>query len=87
MSQLLRVLKPSGRILFLEHGVIADANVARWQRRLDCMQRLFADGCTLPLNVAELLAAQPFSAMDIETFHIEEAPETHGYMYQGVARK
>ncbi len=87
MAELFRVLKPGGHILFLEHGVSPDARVARWQRRLDWFQRLVADGCTLTLNVPELLATQPFSSVEINNFYMEETPKTHGYMYRGVATK
>lgn len=87
MAELFRVLKPGGHILFLEHGVSPDAKVARWQRRLDWFQRLVADGCTLTLNVPELLATQPFSSVEINNFYMEETPKTHGYMYRGVATK
>ena len=87
MSELFRVLKPGGRMLFLEHGISPDARVAKWQRRLNRLQRLFADGCTLTLNVPELLSTQPFSSVEINNFYMEETPQTHGYMYRGVATK
>jgi SAM-dependent methyltransferase len=87
MSELYRVLKPGGRILFLEHGISPDAKVANWQRRLNWLQRRFGDGCTLTLNVPELLSTQPFSSVEIDNFYLEETPKTHGFMYRGVATK
>jgi ubiquinone/menaquinone biosynthesis C-methylase UbiE len=87
MAELFRVLKPGGRVLFLEHGVSPDAKVARWQWRLNGLQRLFGDGCTLTLDVPELLSTQSFSSVEIDTFYIEDTPKTHGFMYRGVATK
>ena len=34
-SEILRVLKPDGKLIFCEHGLAPDASVARWQRRID----------------------------------------------------
>ena len=87
MSELFRVLKPGGRILFLEHGVSPDVKVARWQRRLNWAQRLLGDGCILTLDVPELLSTLPFSTVEIDNFYMEDTPRTHGYMYRGVATK
>lgn len=87
LGELLRVLKPGGRLLFLEHGLSPDEKVARRQRRWNWARRLFADGCTLTLDVASLLATQPFSSVDCDTFSMEQTPETHGFMYRGVATK
>ena len=56
-------------------------------QRLDGIQRLFADGCTLTLDVRGLLATQPFREIEIDNFYLEKTPRTHGYMFRGVARK
>ena len=87
MSELFRVLKPGGRILFLEHGLSPDAKVAKWQRRLNWLQQIVAVGCTLTLDVPELLATQPFSSVEIDNFSMEKTPRTHGYMSRGTATK
>jgi len=87
MSELFRVLKPGGRIYFLEHGLSPDAKVAKWQQRLNFVQRMFADGCTLTLEVPRLLETQPFSSVEIDTFYMEKTPSTHGYMFRGTATK
>ncbi len=87
MAELYRVLKPSGRLLFLEHGISPEANVSNWQRRLNWLQQRFGDGCTLTLDVPKLLATQPFCSVEIDTFYLEQTPKTHGYMYRGVATK
>ncbi len=87
MSELFRVLKPGGRILFLEHGVSPDSKVAKWQRRLNWTQRILADGCSLTLDVPTLLATQPFKSVEIDNFYMEKTPRTHGYMFRGTATK
>ena len=50
-ERLRRVLRPGGRLVFVEHGLSPDAGVARWQRRLDPVQRRPAGGCRLTLPV------------------------------------
>ena len=86
MRELYRVLKRGGRFLFLEHGLSDIPKVQTWQRRLNWLQQFIA-GCRLDLNIRELLAGQPFAAVEIENFYLEKTPKTHGFMYQGVATK
>ena len=43
-----RVLRPSGTLRFIEHGLAPDASVARWQRRLDPFWTRFGGGCLCP---------------------------------------
>lgn len=87
ISEIFRVLRPGGQLFFLEHGISPDERVARWQRRLNPLQRIFADGCTLILNVPELLAAELFNSIEFDNFYIKELPKTHAYMFCGTATK
>ncbi len=87
MGELFRVLRPNGRILFLEHGLSPDEKVSKWQHRLNWFQGKLADGCRLDLDVRGLLASQPFKSVEMDNFYMEKTPRTHGYMYRGVAVK
>ena len=87
MTELFRVLRPRGRLLFLEHGLSPDTKVMKWQRRLNWLQQRVADGCTLTLDVSQVINTQPFSSVEVDNFYMENTPKTHGYMYRGVATK
>jgi ubiquinone/menaquinone biosynthesis C-methylase UbiE len=87
LGELYRVLKPGGRFLFLEHGLSTEPGVQKWQRRLNWLERRLADGCHLDRNMKELVAAHPFSSLEVEEFYMQRTPRTHGYIYRGVARK
>src|SRR6478736_225494 len=57
LEEVRRVLRPGGRLHFLEHGLSPDASVAAWQRRLDPVQRAVAGGCHLSRDVPALVTA------------------------------
>jgi ubiquinone/menaquinone biosynthesis C-methylase UbiE len=86
LREVVRVLKPTGSFLFLEHGLSPDPAVQRWQRRLNRLEQWLADGCNLDRPIAALVAAQPFATVAVDAFYLEHVPPTHGYLYQGVAR-
>lgn len=87
VAEAYRVLKPGGTFLFLEHGLSPEAGVQKWQRRLNRLQMLLANGCRLDRNIEALFAAQPFVSVEIKQFYLEKTPRTHGYVYRGEARK
>jgi SAM-dependent methyltransferase len=45
IAEAARVLRPGGRLLFLEHVRSDDPGLARWQDRLERPWRFLADGC------------------------------------------
>lgn len=87
LSEIHRVLKPGGKFLFLEHGLSPDPGVARWQRRLNGLERLLADNCHLDRDIRALVSRQPFSSVEAESYYLEKTPKTHGYFSQGAAIK
>ena len=87
LSEVYRVLKPGGKFLFLEHGLSPEPGVQKWQRHLNWLEMRLADGCHLDRNMKELIAAQPFSSVEVEEFYLERTPKTHGYLYRGIAVK
>jgi ubiquinone/menaquinone biosynthesis C-methylase UbiE len=87
LGEVYRVLRPGGRFLFLEHGLSPEPNVQKWQRRLNWLEMRLADGCHLDRNIKGLVAARPFSSIEIEEFYLERTPKTHGYLFRGIGTK
>jgi len=85
LAEIRRVLRPGGRYVFLEHGLSPDPKVARWQRRLNGIQRRFAAGCLLDIPVREELDAAGFEFAELEQYYLKEQSRTHTYFYDGVA--
>jgi ubiquinone/menaquinone biosynthesis C-methylase UbiE len=80
-----RILKPGGRLYFLEHGRAPDAGVRRWQDRLNGVQRAIAGGCTLNRDIPALLRSAGFELQGLEARYFPGIPRTHGYLYSGAA--
>jgi ubiquinone/menaquinone biosynthesis C-methylase UbiE len=87
LSEVYRVLKASGTLLFLEHGLSPEPSVQKWQHRLNWLEMRLADGCHLDRNIKELVAARPFVSVEVDEFYLEKTPKTHGYLYRGIAAK
>ena len=65
-----RVLRPGGAFAFLEHGLAPEPGVARWQRRLDPLEKAVAGGCHLSRDMVALVSSAGFDivAMDRRYF-------------------
>ena len=58
LREMRRVLRPSGTLLFVEHGEAPELNIARWQRRLDPLWTHLAGGCHLDRPIDRLITGQ-----------------------------
>jgi ubiquinone/menaquinone biosynthesis C-methylase UbiE len=67
LGEIRRVLTPGGRFLFIEHGGSDDADLARWQRRLDPLWQRLAGGCHLSRNVVASMPSAGFRLVELET--------------------
>lgn len=79
------MLKPGGAFLFLEHGLSDVPSVARWQRRLNPIQRVIGRGCELDKPIDRLVAAAGLEISRLDRFVIPGAPRPHATMYRGAA--
>ncbi|NWG24661.1 MAG: methyltransferase domain-containing protein [Pseudorhodoplanes sp.] len=85
LREMRRVLKPEGRLLFLEHGRADDANVARWQDRLNGVWRIIGCGCNLNRDTTALLREAGFDIQAVERFYLDGSPRPVGFHCRGVA--
>jgi ubiquinone/menaquinone biosynthesis C-methylase UbiE len=80
-----RVLKPGGRLLFVEHGRAPEPGVARWQDRLDPFWLRLSGGCHLNRKIDDLLSDAGFRVDQLETGYIS-GPRIMTFLYEGAAR-
>jgi ubiquinone/menaquinone biosynthesis C-methylase UbiE len=66
LAEARRVLRPGGRLLFIEH-VRADGALARWQDRLEGVWRHVGNGCHANRDTLTTLSAHGFAVRDVET--------------------
>ena len=84
LSEVRRVLRPGGSLHFLEHGLAPDPGVARWQHRLDPVQRRVFAGCHLSRDVPGLVEAAGFEIAELRAEYQPGPrvmrPWTYGYL-------
>jgi ubiquinone/menaquinone biosynthesis C-methylase UbiE len=86
LIEMRRVLKPGGRLLFVEHGLSPEPLVARWQHRLTPCWKHIGGGCHLDRKIDGLVGAAGIQIEAIETAYMK-GPKAWTFMYQGQATR
>jgi len=84
LKEMRRVMRPDGQLLFCEHGLAPDANVARWQQRLTPAWRKIAGDCHMDRDIPTLLQSGGFTVADLQQMYIP-GPKVLSYNYWGRA--
>ena len=84
LSEIKRVIKPGGKVIFAEHGQSPDENIRRWQRRINPVWSRIAGGCQLNREIEILYESSGFKFKSIERGYLE-GPKFATYNYRGIA--
>jgi ubiquinone/menaquinone biosynthesis C-methylase UbiE len=83
-DEIRRVLRPGGRLLFVEHGRAQQRSVARWQDRLDPLWSRIAGGCHLNRSPDVLIRQAGLRIDRLETGYLP-GPRIMTFLYEGSA--
>ena len=86
LAEIRRVLKPGGTALFLEHGAAPDAEVAKWQRRIEPVWKRIGGNCHLTRPISDAYEAAGFAVDRQAAAYIPKTPRPFGWYEYGAAR-
>ncbi|QDM40382.1 class I SAM-dependent methyltransferase [Altererythrobacter sp. TH136] len=87
LAELLRILRPGGRFLYLEHGRAPDPAPARWQRIIEPAWKRMMGNCHLTRPVSSAIADAGFAIQPAGERYLEKMPRWVGWMEWGVGIK
>ncbi|WP_322883609.1 class I SAM-dependent methyltransferase (plasmid) [Sinorhizobium medicae] len=85
LTEMRRVLRPQGKLLFVEHGLSPDRGVRWWQDRLTPIWGRISGGCHLNRPIRSIIENGGFRIDRIETGYMQ-GPKPMTFMYEGSAR-
>lgn len=85
LTEIRRVLKPGGALIFIEHGRAPAPAVARWQARLDPLWGRCAGGCHLNRDIVGLVEAADFRFRRLDEGYLVKGPKFLTWHFDGEA--
>jgi ubiquinone/menaquinone biosynthesis C-methylase UbiE len=85
LAEAARVLKPGGKLLFVEHVRAEGPSLARWQDRFEKPWRFIADGCHCNRDTVSMIEASPFRLDRVDRGQLPKAVPIVKPLVWGVA--
>jgi ubiquinone/menaquinone biosynthesis C-methylase UbiE len=85
LAEAARILKPGGRLIFVEHVRSDDPSLARWQDRLERPWRFVGDGCHCNRDTVATIEASPLQVDQVEHGRLPKAPPLVRPLVRGTA--
>jgi hypothetical protein len=79
------VLRPEGRLIFIEIGLAADEAVRRWQRRWEPAHRKLFAGLRLTKDIPAVIREAGFVPERIESGYMTPFPKSWAHCFWGLA--
>jgi ubiquinone/menaquinone biosynthesis C-methylase UbiE len=74
LGELRRVLKPGGRLMFIEHVRSDEPGLARWQDRLNGLNRIVGHGCNCNRPTLTGIRTAGFTIIGLDRHEMKKAP-------------
>jgi ubiquinone/menaquinone biosynthesis C-methylase UbiE len=84
LTEIKRVLKPKGNLLFCEHGIAPDKNVKYWQNTINPFWKKIGGGCNLNKDIPKIISDNGFKIVELNKMYIP-GWKPGSYNYWGVA--
>jgi ubiquinone/menaquinone biosynthesis C-methylase UbiE len=85
LREIARVLRPGGRLLFIEHVRSPEPGLARWQDRLHGPWKAFGNGCNCNRDTVAAIEGSPLEVAELERGEIPKVPPIVRPMVAGAA--
>jgi len=85
LLEMRRILRPGGRLLFVEHGRAPELGVRWWQDHLTPAWKHLSGGCHLNRAIEELIENAAFRIERLDKGYMQ-GPRPMTFMYEGSAR-
>ena len=87
LSEIRRVLKKDGKFIFTEHAASPDPKINKFQKKIEPLWKVIADGCHLTRDIKTMLAENGFSINNSEDMYLPGTPKFIGYHIWGLLKK
>ena len=74
LREVWRVLRPGGQLLFIEHVRSEEPKLAKWQDRLNGLNRVIAHGCNCNRSTLDVIEQAGFTIGSLERSVLAKAP-------------